>query len=96
MLRRLSLSYSVAGLLESLLYVALDISECNPCISERHNEKKESKDLSKSPVMFLIALVVIVALKSQLGVDNEEGIDGYKARKANIKKCSTNSGVRRS
>ena len=96
MLRRFSLGYSVAGLLESLLYIALNILECKACISERHNEKKESQDLSESPVMFLTALVVIVVLKSQLSVNNEENIDGYKARKANIKKCSTNSGVRRS
>jgi ribonuclease HII len=79
-----------------LLYVALDISERNPCISKRHNEKKESKDLTESPVAFLIALIVHVAMKSQLGVDNEEEVDGYEARKANIEKCSTNSGIRRS
>jgi hypothetical protein len=38
-------------------------------------------------------LIVLVALKGQLGVDNEEDVDGYKARKANIEKCSTTSGV---
>ena len=84
------------GLLKSLLYIVLDISERNPCIPKRHKEKKESKDLTESPLTFLSTLIVLVALKGQLSVDNEENIDGYEARKANIEKYRTNSGVRRS
>ena len=80
------------GLLEALLYVVLDISERNPRISERHKEKKESEDLTESPITFLVTLIILVALKRQLSVDNEEDVDGYEARKANIEKCSTNSG----
>jgi len=87
------LSYSAEGLLESLLYVVLDISERNPSISKRHKEKKESEDLTESPITFLVTLIIFVALKRQLSVDNEEDVDGYKGRKANIEKCGTNSGV---
>jgi hypothetical protein len=36
----LSLGDCVEGLLESLVYVVLDISECNPCIPKRHKEQK--------------------------------------------------------
>ena len=84
------------GLLKSLLYVVLDISECNPSISKRHKEKKESEDLTESPITFLVTLIILVALKRKLGVDNEEDIDGYEGGKANIEKCGTNMGVRSS
>jgi len=96
MLRGFSLQYGVAGLFESLLYIVLDISERNPSISKRHKEKKESEDLTESPITFLIALIILVALKRQLGVDDEEEVGGYEAKKANIEKCSMNSSVRRS
>jgi hypothetical protein len=89
-----SLSYGTEGLLESLLYVVLDISERNPCIPKRHNEKKEGKDLTESPFTFLVTLIVHVASKGKLGVNNEEEVDGYEARQANIEKCSMSSGIR--
>jgi hypothetical protein len=95
-LSRFSLSYSAKGLIESLLYVVLNISKRKHSISKRHNKKKESEDLTKSPNALLATLITLVALKRQLSVDNEEDIDGYEGRKANIEKCSTNSGVRMS
>jgi hypothetical protein len=45
--------------------------------------------------MFLVTLIVHVASKCKLGVDNEEEVDGYEARQADIEKCSAR-GVRRS
>ena len=79
------------GLLESLLYVVLDISERKPCIPKRNKEKKESEDLTESPITFLVTLIAHVASKCKLGVDNEEEVDGHEAGQADIEKCSTNS-----
>jgi hypothetical protein len=92
---RFSLNNCPEGLLKSLLHVVLDSSECNPRISERHKEKKESEDLTESPVTFLVTLIGHVALKGKLDVDNEEEVGDYKARQANIEKCSMNFGVHR-
>ena len=91
---RFSLSYRAERLLESLLGVVLNSSERNPNIPKRHEEKKKSEDLTESPIAFLVTLILHVALKGTLDVDNEEEVDGYKATQTNIEKCSMNSGVR--
>jgi hypothetical protein len=90
---RFSLSYRAEGLLEPLLYVVLDISESNQCIPKGHNKKQDSEDLTESPITFLVTLIVHVASKGKLGVNNEEEVDGSEARQADIEKCNTSLGV---